>query len=78
MDKFVIRTPRIQNSPQKKQLGEKVYKQATIESLKKKIPGAGEMAQRLRALTALPEDPGLIPSTHMAAHNCLKMQFHEN
>lgn len=34
MDKFVIRTPRIQNSPQKKQLGGKVYKQATIESLK--------------------------------------------
>lgn len=34
MDKFVIRTPRNQNSPQKKQLGGKVYKQATIESLK--------------------------------------------
>lgn len=34
MDKFVIRTPRIQNSPQKKDPGEKIYKQATIESLK--------------------------------------------
>lgn len=34
MDKFVIRTPRIQNSPQKKDPGGKVYKQATIESLK--------------------------------------------
>ena len=42
---------------------------------KKSIRGAGEMAQRLRALTALPEDPGSIPSTHMAAHNCLKIQF---
>ena len=28
------------------------------------------MAQQLRALTALPENPGSIPSTHMAAHNC--------
>lgn len=34
MDKFVIRTPRIQNSPQKKGPGGKIYKQATIESLK--------------------------------------------
>lgn len=25
------------------------------------------MARELRALAALPEDPGLIPSTHMAA-----------
>ena len=33
--------------------------------------GTGEMAQWLRALTALSEDPGSIPSTHMAAHNCL-------
>ena len=37
---------------------------------------AGEMAQWLRALTAPPEDPGSIPSTHMAAHNCLWLQFH--
>ena len=33
--------------------------------------GAGEMAQWLRALTAPPEDPGSIPSTHMAARSCL-------
>jgi hypothetical protein len=32
---------------------------------------AGEMAQQLRRLAALPGDPGSIPSTHMAAHNCL-------
>ncbi|KAL6067512.1 hypothetical protein STEG23_018216 [Scotinomys teguina] len=32
---------------------------------------AGEMAQQLRALTALPEDLGSIPSTHVAAHRCL-------
>lgn len=33
--------------------------------------GAGEMTQRLRALTALPENWGSIPRTHLAAHNCL-------
>jgi hypothetical protein len=32
---------------------------------------AGEMAQQLRALAASLKDPGLIPSTHMAAHICL-------
>jgi hypothetical protein len=30
---------------------------------------AGEMAQQLRALTALPEDLSLNPSNHMVAHN---------
>jgi hypothetical protein len=30
------------------------------------------MAQRLRALTALPEILGSIPSSHMVAHNYLK------
>jgi hypothetical protein len=30
-----------------------------------------EMAQWLRALATLPENPGSIPSTDMAAHNCL-------
>jgi hypothetical protein len=28
------------------------------------------MAQWLRALIALQEDPGSIPSTHLGAHNC--------
>jgi hypothetical protein len=33
-------------------------------------PAAGEMmAHWLRALAVLPEDPGSIPSTHMAAQN---------
>lgn len=31
--------------------------------------GAGEMAQSLIELAALPESPGLVPSTHMGAHN---------
>lgn len=35
--------------------------------------GTGEMTQWLRALAALPEDPGLIPSTHVAAHNSLEL-----
>jgi hypothetical protein len=42
---------------------------------KKKIikvgKGAGEMAQWLRALASLPEDLGLIPSTHIRVHNHL-------
>jgi hypothetical protein len=29
------------------------------------------MAQYLRAVATLPEDPGSIPSTHMEAHSCL-------
>jgi hypothetical protein len=33
--------------------------------------GAGEIAQRLRALTALPTVLSLIPSNHMVAHNYL-------
>jgi hypothetical protein len=32
---------------------------------------AGEMAQWLKALAAFPEALGSIPSTHVAAHNCL-------
>jgi hypothetical protein len=36
---------------------------------------AGEMAQLLRELAVLPVDPDLIPSTHMAAQNCLQFQF---
>jgi hypothetical protein len=40
----------------------------------KKLKGegvAGEMAQWLRVLTALPEVLSSIPSTHMVAHNHL-------
>ena len=32
---------------------------------------AGKMAQWLRALAALPEDAGSIPSTQVAPYNCL-------
>jgi hypothetical protein len=42
---------------------------------KRKITGDGEMAQLVRALAALPEDPGSISSTHIAAPNCLELQF---
>jgi hypothetical protein len=35
------------------------------------MAGAGEMAQQLKALAALPEDLGSIPSTHMTTYNCL-------
>jgi len=38
---------------------------------KKSVSGAGEMAQWLKALTALPEVLSSIPSNHMVAHNHL-------
>jgi hypothetical protein len=37
--------------------------------LNSSTPGAGEMAQRLRAPTALPKVPSSNPSNHMVAHN---------
>ena len=33
------------------------------------------MAQQLRALTVIAEDLGLVPNTHMVAHNCLWLKF---
>ena len=33
------------------------------------------MTQWLRALAALPEEPGSIPSNQMAVHNCHEIQF---
>ena len=35
-----------------------------------KLIGVG-VGPVVRALAAFPEDPSSIPSTHMAAHNCL-------
>ena len=35
------------------------------------------MVRRLRALAPFPEDPGSIPSTDVAAHTCLYLQFQE-
>ena len=43
--------------------------EALIE--KRLCVGVGGMAQQLRALIALPEDPSSIPSTYMMAHNLL-------
>jgi hypothetical protein len=49
-----------------------ISKKATLSALNKKgMKGAGEMAQRLRALTALPEVLSSIPSNYMVAHNHL-------
>ena len=39
------------------------------------ILGAEKMAQQLRTLTTLPEDLESNPSTHLAAHNCLELQY---
>lgn len=45
-----------------------------IKKFKNIIFWAWEMAQWLRAPAALPEDPGSLPSNHIAAHNCLWLQ----
>lgn len=47
--------PALQNGPFKKESRE----------------GPGEMAQRLRTVAALPEEPGLTPGTHMTTPDCL-------
>ena len=53
-------------------LSEKPVSKNTVQRLKK-IPHAwaGEMAQKLRALVALPEVLSSIPSNHMVAHSHL-------
>jgi hypothetical protein len=38
---------------------------------------AREMAQRLRALSVLAEDPGSVPNTYMVSYNNLQLQFQE-
>ena len=43
----------------------------TEYNVKHETPGAQGMAQRLRALAALPEVLSSIPSNHMVAHNQL-------
>lgn len=43
----------------------------TSNTEKKYDYGAGEMGQWLRMLTALSEEPGSVPSTHIRLHNCL-------
>lgn len=35
------------------------------------ISWAGEIAHWLRAVATIPDDPGLITSTHKVAYNCL-------
>jgi hypothetical protein len=37
------------------------------------LPEVGEMAQQIRTLAVLPEDLGSIPSNHMTADNCLEL-----
>jgi hypothetical protein len=48
----------------------KRIKKRKINSLERNL-WAGEMAQRLKALTALPEVLSSIPNNHMVAHNHL-------
>lgn len=44
-------------------------------ALKRSLFPAGEVAQWLPAMAALPEDPGSIPITRMTAHSHLYLQF---
>lgn len=44
-------------------------KRINLKKKKKYSNRAGEMAQQLRAMDGFPEDPDLISSTHIAAHN---------
>ena len=53
----------------------KTENQYKVLHVRNKVWGPGEMAQQLRALIALPEYQGSVPSTHMATQNCLKIQF---
>ena len=49
-------------------MGVTVPRQVFLYSVRKLANRVGEIAQQLRALTILP-DLGLVPSTHMTAHN---------
>ena len=53
--------------------GEKKMARACKRERGNKTKEAGEMAQQLRASTALPEDAGSIPSTHLMFPNCLSI-----
>jgi hypothetical protein len=46
-----------------------IYTMEYYSAIKNVCHGAGEMAQWLRALTALLKVPSLNPSNHMVAHN---------
>jgi hypothetical protein len=48
----------------------------SIFSTLKRLLRDGEMAQWLRALGALPDDPGLSPNISVAAHDHLQLQLH--
>lgn len=55
------------NSTNSKIGNPKIYTKTLETCFKKKRHGTVDMAQPLKALTILPEDLDLVPSTHMVA-----------
>jgi hypothetical protein len=64
-----IKEPQLKRRGSSFKTHKQTNKNKTKQTKKKKTRRAGEMAQRLRALAALPEVLSSIPSNHMVAHN---------
>lgn len=73
-----IKSVRVQITDEEIQPGteDKMSSMVSItEELGNQSTGAGETAPKLRTIDVLPEDPSLVPITHVATHNFLQLQF---
>lgn len=57
------------------QLPGQVESHSEVVSESKTNQGAEETAQQLKTLAVLAKDSGLVPNTHMVAHNPLELQL---